>query len=202
MYRISVHTSGVSGSRPFEIRTRSFQQSEPASLCLSATYTPAGAVDAGGSEAGLKPKVLESGEQWRSARSYGKNLRIEYDCEGGSAVGKSWTATRLERRYPARAAIPLRGRLLEQRSDCSQRAHRVARTQAPGGSCREGSPKRLTKTGLASRPPRGAGARGGLAALGGKRLVPTLLSTARDASGAPLAPRWRVLVNDDVDPDL
>ncbi len=40
------------------------------------------------------------------------------------------------------------------------------------------------------------------AALGGKRLVPTPLSTARDASGAPLDPRWRVLVNDDVEPDL
>jgi predicted transcriptional regulator of viral defense system len=38
--------------------------------------------------------------------------------------------------------------------------------------------------------------------LRGKRLVPTPLSTARHGSEAPLDPRWRVLVNDDVEPDL
>ena len=38
--------------------------------------------------------------------------------------------------------------------------------------------------------------------LTGKRLVPTPLNTARDASAAPLDPRWRVLVNDDVETDL
>jgi len=36
----------------------------------------------------------------------------------------------------------------------------------------------------------------------GSRLLPTPLSTARDASGAHLDPRWRVLVNDDVEPDV
>jgi hypothetical protein len=39
-------------------------------------------------------------------------------------------------------------------------------------------------------------------ALEGKRLVPTPLSSTRDSTGAPLDPRWRVLVNDDVEPDL
>ena len=39
-------------------------------------------------------------------------------------------------------------------------------------------------------------------ALEGKRLVPTPLSSARDSTGAPLDPRWRVLVNDEVEPDL
>lgn len=36
------------------------------------------------------------------------------------------------------------------------------------------------------------------AALEGERLVPTPLNAARDASDAPLDPRWRILVNDDV----
>ena len=40
------------------------------------------------------------------------------------------------------------------------------------------------------------------AALEGERLVPTPLSTARDASDAPLDARWRILVNDEVEPDL
>ncbi len=35
-----------------------------------------------------------------------------------------------------------------------------------------------------------------------KRLVPTPLSTVRDTAAAPLDPRWRVLVNDVVEPDL
>lgn len=39
-------------------------------------------------------------------------------------------------------------------------------------------------------------------ALEGERLVPTPLSPARKASDAPLDPRWRILVNDDVEPDL
>ncbi len=39
-------------------------------------------------------------------------------------------------------------------------------------------------------------------ALEGARLVPTRLSTARDASGSTLDLRWRILVNDDVEPDL
>jgi predicted transcriptional regulator of viral defense system len=38
--------------------------------------------------------------------------------------------------------------------------------------------------------------------LAGKRLLPTPLTAARDATDAPLDPRWRVLVNDDVEPDL
>lgn len=38
--------------------------------------------------------------------------------------------------------------------------------------------------------------------LEGKRLLPTPLSTVRDASGATLDPRWRVLVNDDVETDV
>jgi len=37
--------------------------------------------------------------------------------------------------------------------------------------------------------------------LAGRRLLPTLLSSSRDASGAPLDPRWHVLVNDVVEPD-
>jgi len=40
------------------------------------------------------------------------------------------------------------------------------------------------------------------ATLAGKRLLPTPLTTVRDAADAPLDPRWRVLVNDDVEPDL
>lgn len=35
-----------------------------------------------------------------------------------------------------------------------------------------------------------------------KRLLPTPLSTAHEVHRAPLDPRWRVLVNDDVEPDL
>lgn len=35
-----------------------------------------------------------------------------------------------------------------------------------------------------------------------KRLLPTPLTGARESAGAPLDPRWRVLVNDDVEPDL
>jgi predicted transcriptional regulator of viral defense system len=38
--------------------------------------------------------------------------------------------------------------------------------------------------------------------LEGKRLVPTPLTTVRDSHTAPLDSRWRVLVNDDVEPDL
>lgn len=38
--------------------------------------------------------------------------------------------------------------------------------------------------------------------LEGKRLLPTPLTTLRDATGAALEPRWRVLVNDDVESDL
>jgi predicted transcriptional regulator of viral defense system len=38
--------------------------------------------------------------------------------------------------------------------------------------------------------------------LADKRLLPTPLTAARDAADAPLDPRWRVLVNDDVEPDL
>lgn len=40
------------------------------------------------------------------------------------------------------------------------------------------------------------------AALGGKRLLPTPLTSTRDVANAPLDPRWHVLVNDDVEPDL
>ena len=40
------------------------------------------------------------------------------------------------------------------------------------------------------------------ATLSGQRLLPTRLTSARDASDAPLDARWRVLVNDDVEPDL
>lgn len=40
------------------------------------------------------------------------------------------------------------------------------------------------------------------AVLEGKRLVPTPLSSAREATGAPLDRGWRVLVNDEVEPDL
>ena len=36
----------------------------------------------------------------------------------------------------------------------------------------------------------------------GKRLLPTPLTGARDSTGAPMDPRWHVLVNDDVEPDL
>jgi hypothetical protein len=39
-------------------------------------------------------------------------------------------------------------------------------------------------------------------ALSGVRLLPTPLSTARDATHAPLDPRWQVLINDEVEPDL
>ena len=39
-------------------------------------------------------------------------------------------------------------------------------------------------------------------ALTGRRLQPTPLNTARDAASAPTDPRWRVRVNDDVEPDL
>jgi len=38
--------------------------------------------------------------------------------------------------------------------------------------------------------------------LEGKRLAPAPLTTRRDSSNAPLDPRWHVLVNDDVEPDL
>jgi predicted transcriptional regulator of viral defense system len=38
--------------------------------------------------------------------------------------------------------------------------------------------------------------------LAGTRLQPTRLTAARDASSAPLDPRWHVVVNDDVEPDL
>ena len=41
-----------------------------------------------------------------------------------------------------------------------------------------------------------------VATLDGRRLVATPLTPARDAGGAPLDGRWRVLVNDDVEPDL
>jgi hypothetical protein len=36
----------------------------------------------------------------------------------------------------------------------------------------------------------------------GKRLVQTPLNTERDTSDAALDPRWRILVNDEVEPDL
>lgn len=36
----------------------------------------------------------------------------------------------------------------------------------------------------------------------GKRLLPTPLTGTRDSAGARLDPRWHVLVNDDVEPDL
>jgi len=39
-------------------------------------------------------------------------------------------------------------------------------------------------------------------ALEGQRLLPTPLTGARDSTAAPLDPRWRVLVNDEVEPDL
>lgn len=39
------------------------------------------------------------------------------------------------------------------------------------------------------------------AALVGQRLVPTPLNSAADTAGAPLDPRWRILVNDHVEPD-
>lgn len=39
-------------------------------------------------------------------------------------------------------------------------------------------------------------------ALKGKRLLPTPLATYRTTDGAALDPRWKVLVNTDVDPDL
>jgi len=38
--------------------------------------------------------------------------------------------------------------------------------------------------------------------LAGKRLLPTRLTGGRDRDDAPLDTRWRVLVNDDVEPDL
>lgn len=40
------------------------------------------------------------------------------------------------------------------------------------------------------------------ATLEGERLVPTPLSADRNASDAPIDPRWRILVNDEVEPDL
>jgi predicted transcriptional regulator of viral defense system len=40
------------------------------------------------------------------------------------------------------------------------------------------------------------------ATVAGKRLLPTPLTGAREAADAPLDPRWHVLVNDDVEPDL
>jgi len=44
---------------------------------------------------------------------------------------------------------------------------------------------------------------GALAAtVAGKRLLPTPLTGARESSNAPLDPRWHVLINDDVEPDL
>lgn len=41
-----------------------------------------------------------------------------------------------------------------------------------------------------------------LAMLAGRRVQPTPLTSARDVNHAQLDPRWRVLVNDDVEPDL
>lgn len=38
--------------------------------------------------------------------------------------------------------------------------------------------------------------------LEGRRLLPTPLTRTRDTADAPLDPRWRVLVNDQVEPDL
>ena len=38
--------------------------------------------------------------------------------------------------------------------------------------------------------------------LAGERLLPTPLTSARDSTDAPLDARWRVLVNDEVEPDL
>ncbi len=38
--------------------------------------------------------------------------------------------------------------------------------------------------------------------LAGKRLVPVRLATDRSGGDAVLDPRWRVLINDDVEPDL
>jgi predicted transcriptional regulator of viral defense system len=38
--------------------------------------------------------------------------------------------------------------------------------------------------------------------IAGKRLLPTPLTTSRESADAPLDPRWHVLVNDDVEPDL
>jgi hypothetical protein len=44
---------------------------------------------------------------------------------------------------------------------------------------------------------------GALAAtVAGKRLLPTPLTGARESAGAPVDPRWHVLINDDVEPDL
>ena len=40
------------------------------------------------------------------------------------------------------------------------------------------------------------------ATVAGKRLLPTPLTGTRESTGAPLDPRWRILVNDDVEPDL
>ena len=40
------------------------------------------------------------------------------------------------------------------------------------------------------------------ATVAGKRLLPTSLTGARESANAALDPRWRVLVNDDVEPDL
>lgn len=39
-------------------------------------------------------------------------------------------------------------------------------------------------------------------AVAGKRLLPTPLTSVRDSADAPIDPRWRVMVNDDVEPDL
>ena len=39
-------------------------------------------------------------------------------------------------------------------------------------------------------------------ALEGHRLLPTMLTSARDGTDAPIDSRWHVIVNDDVEPDL
>ena len=39
-------------------------------------------------------------------------------------------------------------------------------------------------------------------ALEGQRLLPTPLTPGRERADVPLDPRWRVLVNDDVEPDV
>jgi hypothetical protein len=40
------------------------------------------------------------------------------------------------------------------------------------------------------------------ATVAGKRLLPTPLTGARESANVSLDPRWHVLVNDDVEPDL
>ena len=40
------------------------------------------------------------------------------------------------------------------------------------------------------------------ATLEGSRLLPTPLTSSRDAAGVPLDPRWRVLINDELESDL